>query len=165
MLAVSGSVEAARVGEAGRGFSVVSNDIRELAREAAANVDRAKDTVRSIQDQVSVLMRDFEIGIATAETEIQNNRAVFTALEKMDADLAALSAANAAILEGARQILTSAGETAVGARQIAAAAEEANGASRQASAASTQQAQGAEDLAAAIEEIAGLAEALKQHHG
>ena len=46
MLAVSGAVEAARAGESGRGFAVVSNDIRSLAREASENVERAKDTVR-----------------------------------------------------------------------------------------------------------------------
>jgi methyl-accepting chemotaxis protein len=45
MLAVSGSVEAARAGDAGRGFAVVSNDIKSLAREASQNVERAKDTV------------------------------------------------------------------------------------------------------------------------
>jgi methyl-accepting chemotaxis protein len=165
MLAVSGSVEAARAGDAGRGFAVVSNDIRELAREAATNVDQAKDTVRGILDQIIVLKRDFEISISTAEIEIQNNRSVFTALEKVDSDLATLSSANRAILDGAQQILTSSAETAAGARQIAAAAEEANGASRQASVASTEQAKGAEDLAAAIEEIAALAETLKEQNG
>src|SRR6185312_6252433 len=37
MLALSGSVEAARAGDAGRGFSLVSTDIRALARETASN--------------------------------------------------------------------------------------------------------------------------------
>ena len=48
MLAVSGSVEAARAGDAGRGFALVSGDIRGLARETSDNVDRIKDTVRGI---------------------------------------------------------------------------------------------------------------------
>ena len=38
MLAVSGSVEAARAGAAGRGFALVSADIRALARESATSV-------------------------------------------------------------------------------------------------------------------------------
>ncbi|HEY8033061.1 MAG TPA: methyl-accepting chemotaxis protein [Methylocella sp.] len=164
MLAVSGSVEAARAGDAGRGFAIVSNDIRSLAREASQNVERAKDSVRGVLEQIVILNRDLEQIIATSEIELQNNRAVFASLDKVDGELAALIAANRAILEGANAILTSTGETAVGARQIAAAAEQANVASRQAAAASTEQAQGAEDLAAAIEEIASLANALKQQH-
>jgi methyl-accepting chemotaxis protein len=160
MLAVSGSVEAARAGDAGRGFAVVSNDIRSLAREASQNVERAKDTVIGILDQVATLKRDLEQVAANAETEVQGNRAVFAALDKVDADMTALSGANQAILEGVEIILASVGEAAGGARQIA-AAEQARSASRQAAAASTEQAQGADDLAAAIEEIASLADALK----
>jgi methyl-accepting chemotaxis protein len=92
---------------------------------------------------------------------VQGNRAVFATLEKVDADMAALSGANQAILEGAETVLASVAEAGGGARQIAAAAEQARNASRQAAAASTEQAQGADDLAAAIEEIASLADALK----
>jgi methyl-accepting chemotaxis protein len=165
MLAVSGSVEAARAGDAGRGFAVVSNDIRSLAREAADNVDRAKDTVRGVLEQIGALRRDLEQSISVAEVEVQNNRAVLGALDKVDAELTALSAGNGAILQGADLILASASESTKAARQIAAAAEEAGNASRQAATASTQQAQGAEELAAAIEEIASLADALKQQNG
>ena len=43
MLAVSGSVEAARAGDAGRGFAIVSSDIRSLGREASQNVERGED--------------------------------------------------------------------------------------------------------------------------
>ena len=161
MLAVSGSVEAARAGDAGRGFAVVSNDIRSLAREASQNVERAKGTVLGILDQIATLKRDLEQVAANAESEVQGNRIVFAALDKVDANMTALSGANQAILEGAEIILASVAEVSGGARQIAAAAEQARNASRQAAAASAEQAQGADDLAAAIEEIASLADALK----
>ena len=164
MLAVSGAVEAARAGTAGRGFATVSNDIRALAREASDSVARIKDTVRGILDQIASLRRDLEQVIASGEAEIQTNRSIFAALEKVDGEVALLSAANGAIVKGADAILAAAVEMAAGARQVAAAAEEANAASRQAAAASTEQAQGAEDLAAAIEEIASLADELKQQN-
>ena len=76
MLAVSGAVEAARAGDSGRGFAVVSNDIRGLAREASENVERATDTVRGILDQIATLKSDLEQIIAAAEIEVQNNRTV-----------------------------------------------------------------------------------------
>jgi len=163
MLAVSGAVEAARAGDAGRGFALVSNDIRGLAREASESVERVKESVRNILDQIAVLRRDLEQIISTTETEVQSNRAIVTVLESVDVDVAALGEANRTILLGADGILAGAGQTAAGAKQIAAAAEEANSASRQAATASAEQAKGADDLAAAIEEIASLSDELKQN--
>ncbi len=165
MLAVSGSVEAARAGESGRGFAVVSSDIRSLAREAAESVERVKDTVRSILDQINSLRHDLEQIIATAELEVQGNRAILAALQNLDGDVASLIEANRAISEGADAIAVATTQMSVAARQVAAAAEEANSASREAATASSQQARGAEDLAAAIEEIAALADELKQQDG
>ncbi len=165
MLAVSGSVEAARAGESGRGFAVVSSDIRNLAREAAERVESVKDTVRGTLEQINSLRHDLEQIIATAELEVQANRAILTALKNLDEDVASLTEANKSISEGADAIVLAATQMSAGARQIAAAAAQASSASREAAAASSQQARGAEDLAAAIEEIASLADELKQQHG
>lgn len=165
MLAVSGSVEAARAGDAGRGFSVVSGDIRTLAREASGSVERAKDTVRGILDETASLRRDIEQVIAAAALEVQTNRNLLTTLEKLDGDVATMRTANETILRGAEAIVSAAGQSAAGARQIAVAAEETSSASRQAATAANEQARGAEDLAAAIEEIASLADELKSQHG
>jgi methyl-accepting chemotaxis protein len=161
MLAVSGSVEAARAGDAGRGFAVVSGDIRGLARETSANTDKIKDMVRSFLDQITILRRDVEQVIASNDLEVQNNLAVSVSLERLENDIAALTIANKEIMEGADAIFAAVSETSQGARQIAAAAEEASSASAQASTASAQQARGAEDLAASIEEIAALAQELR----
>ena len=161
LLAVSGSVEAARAGDSGRGFAVVSGDIRSLAREASENVERAADTVRGILDQIVVLKAGLAQVIASSEIEAQNNRAVAALLRKIGEEVAALNEASATIVEGSDAILAAAVETAAGARQIASAAEEAGSASRQAATAAAEQSRGAEDLAAAIEEIASLADELK----
>jgi methyl-accepting chemotaxis protein len=165
MLAVSGAVEAARAGDAGRGFALVSNDIRSLAREASESVERIKDTVRGILDQIALLRRDLEQIIVNGESEAQSNRDVFKTLGELTDEIIALGNANKAIQQGADAILAAAAETSTAARQIAAAAEEASSASRQAATASAEQAQSADDLAAAIEEIASLSDELKKQNG
>jgi methyl-accepting chemotaxis protein len=164
MLAVSGSVEAARAGESGRGFAVVSGDIRALARETADSVERIKDVVFAIGEQIGSLRRDLEQVVAIAEMEVRNNRALFTALDRVEADTVVVARANQSILDGADAVAAAAEEVAAGARQIAVAADQASAASRQAATASAEQARGAEDLAAAIEEIASLADSLKSKH-
>ena len=166
MLAVSGSVEAARAGESGRGFAVVSNDIRSLAREASESADKIKETVGGILDQIASLRRDLEQIVDSVEVEVQNNRTVLAAFEKVEPRGRGA---------GQRQRSDPARRRADPGRppsnrrpapaRSPAAAEEASAASRQAATASTEQAQGAEDLAAAIEEIASLADELKQQNG
>ncbi len=162
MLAVSGAVEAARAGDAGRGFSVVSNDIRSLARESSESADRIKETVRGIADQILSVRRDIEQINTAGEAEVDKNRAIGTNLDQLAAETRLLAESGAAIKRGADGILVAVGEASTGARQIAAAADEASAASRQAATAATQQASGVEDLAAAVEEIASLAEELNK---
>jgi methyl-accepting chemotaxis protein len=162
MLAVSGSVEAARAGESGRGFAVVSNDIRSLARDASANVERAKDTVRGILDQIGLLKSDLQQMSAMADAEVQRNQAVSGSLEQLGEDVITLAAASRSILGGAAKIMSATAEIAQAAQEVAAAAEQASAGAREAATAANEQSRGAEDLAAGIEEIASLAEAIRQ---
>jgi methyl-accepting chemotaxis protein len=165
MLAVSGSVEAARAGDFGKGFAVVSKDIRSLARDSGENAGRIKDTVRAIQDQIAAVRRDLEQIISAAEVENQKYGAVLSSLGVVDADMNEIAVGNQQILAGAEAILLSMKEAVRGAQQVAAVAEEAGSAASQAAAAARQQARGAEDLAAAIEEIASLAEDIQRRNG
>lgn len=161
MLAVSGSIEAARAGEGGRGFAFVSNDIRALARDAAANADRILDTVRDIQDGVAAVRRALEMVVAESETEAQRTRALIATLAAVEGDVARLEAGSADVLSGAASIVIAAREGLKGSQQIAAAAEQADRASSESATAARQQSRGAEDLAASIEEIASLADELQ----
>lgn len=162
MLAVSGSVEAARAGESGRGFAVVSNDIRNLARDASTNVERAKDTVRGILDQIAILKSELQQISGTTEVEVQRSQVVSASLLQLGDEVTALGVASRSILEGAGKILSATTEIAQAAQEVAAAAEQASVSSREAATAANEQSRGAEDLAAAIEEIASLAEAMRQ---
>ena len=165
MLAVSGSVEAARAGDLGKGFAVVSKDIRNLARDSGENAGRIKDTVRAIQDQIATVRKELEQIVAAAEAENQRSTAILSSLGVVETGMDELAAGNRQILTGAEAILASLKEGARGVQQIAAAAEEAGSAAAEASAAAKQQARGAEELAAAIEEIASLAEEIQSRNG
>ncbi|MEM7809906.1 MAG: methyl-accepting chemotaxis protein [Planctomycetota bacterium] len=61
LLALNATIEAARVGEAGRGFAVVANEVKELAREAAAATGEIHGRVGSIEtaaDDVAAEIRE-----------------------------------------------------------------------------------------------------------
>ena len=161
MLAVSGSVEAARAREFGRGFAVVSSDIRNLSRQSADNAGRAKDVAVAIQVQIAAVRRDLEMIASASQSEIRKNQAIVERLGTVQSELASLGDGANELLTASDTILRSVREVLTGTQQISAASEEASGAANQAATAARQQAQGAEDLAAAIEEIASLADELQ----
>lgn len=161
MLAVSGSVEAARAGDAGRGFAIVSTDIRKLAQDAAENIDGVKDTVRLIQLQIAAVHRELELIALASEAEISKNKQIVDRLLAAEADVDVMVRGNASILDATQAILVAAKEVQAGTQQIASVAQEASAASEQAATAAREQSRGAEDLAAAVEEIASLADELQ----
>jgi len=59
MLAISGSIEAARAGDFGKGFAVVSADIRNLAKDSESNTDKINDTIESMNSEIDTVRTDW----------------------------------------------------------------------------------------------------------
>ena len=161
MLSVSGSVEAARAGDAGRGFAIVSSDIRKLARDASENIEGVKDVVRLMQFQIAAVRRDLELVEGASTLEHKRSGGIVDRIKLIEADVAAIAKGNDQILSGADTALAADRDVHTGSGQIATAAQEASSAAAEAATAARQQSRGAEDLAAAIEEVASLADELQ----
>jgi hypothetical protein len=65
LLALNAAIEAARAGEAGRGFAVVADEVRKLAQAAK---DQAQGTAQSIQEAVSTIARIRAVATETVTT-------------------------------------------------------------------------------------------------
>jgi methyl-accepting chemotaxis protein len=161
MLAVNGSIEAARAGDFGKGFVVVATDIRNLAHDSAENADRIKDMVKSIQDQIGLVGRDLNAIVGSALTEVEKAKSITTSLNRIEGDVADIQQANHVAVTSAQEIAAAVTQVKIGVDQVSTGAAEAEKAAEQASAAAKQQSQGAEELSAAIEEIASLADELQ----
>ena len=161
MLAVSGSIEAAKAGEHGRGFSVVSTDIRNLANESATNADKIKDLVRGLEYSIAKSSQDIENAGKIAITEADNAKVATTNLGKVADDMVIIDSAMKEILTGSAEALQAINQAKKGTQQIAAAAEEAAKTIVQASAASEEQARTLNELSQAIEEISALADEMQ----
>ena len=59
MLAISGSIEAARAGDFGKGFAVVSSDIRNLAKDSESNTEKINDIVESMNSEIDTVKSDW----------------------------------------------------------------------------------------------------------
>ncbi|MCK9371851.1 MAG: methyl-accepting chemotaxis protein [Sulfuricurvum sp.] len=69
MLAISGSIEAARAGDFGKGFAVVSADIRNLAKDSESNTDKINDTIESMNAEIDTVRTDWLKLLGNQEVE------------------------------------------------------------------------------------------------
>lgn len=68
LLALNAAIEAARAGEAGKGFAVVADEVRKLAEESSNMVGEISQIIKSIQGKSSVALEKAQLGNAAVET-------------------------------------------------------------------------------------------------
>ena len=72
MLAISGSIEAARAGDFGKGFAVVSADIRNLAKDSESNTEKINDIVESMNSEIDTVKGEWNDLLHSQGTEEAN---------------------------------------------------------------------------------------------
>jgi methyl-accepting chemotaxis protein len=155
LLALNAAIEAARAGEAGKGFAVVADEVRKLAEQSGQATENIAQIINSMSSEIAEAVRTVEkassevkAGIA-ATTNTQNG--FDSIMEKLDI-----------VKSGIEQIAAAVNDNAQSTQSMVESVQDVSAVADQASASTEKAAASIEEQTARMHEISTNAEALAQ---
>jgi methyl-accepting chemotaxis protein len=146
LLALNAAIEAARAGEAGRGFAVVADEVRKLAEKTMRATSEVENAIEGIQDGATSNVHNVDEAVKAVQEANDLAKSSGEALQR----IVELSIHTA---DEVRSIATAAEEQSSASEEISAAVEDISRVTRDTS-------EGMKQSSQAVNELAGLAHEL-----
>ncbi|WP_249872058.1 methyl-accepting chemotaxis protein [Oceanobacillus saliphilus] len=153
LLALNAAIEAARAGEAGKGFAVVADEVRKLAEQVSETVTDITGFSSNIQVESSNVADSLKAGYKEVEqgtNQIKTTGETFAKISNSVSDMA----------DNIRKVSENLSEISAGSQEMNASIEEIASVSEEAAAGVEQAAATAEQSSSSMEEVAGSSEQL-----
>ena len=155
LLALNAAIEAARAGEAGRGFAVVADEVRKLAEKTMASTNDVGNAIKAIQESTAKSMTGVDNAVERIgeATELANQSG--QALQEIVATVEATG-------DQVNAIATASEEQSAASEEINQSIVQVNDMSRQTAEAMAEAAKAVSDLAAQAQGLTNLIQELKE---
>ncbi|MFJ4394297.1 methyl-accepting chemotaxis protein [Pseudomonas sp. NPDC089396] len=103
LLALNAAIEAARAGEAGRGFAVVADEVRTLARRTQVSVEEIRQVIEGLQQGTQDVVGAMHAGQRQAQASATRMEQALPALQRIGEAVAVISDMNLQIASAAEE--------------------------------------------------------------
>jgi methyl-accepting chemotaxis protein len=160
LLALNAAIEAARAGEAGRGFSVVADEIRQLAEESENATNQISSLVKEIQNGVGNAVEKMDETEVVVDQSVDAIKSTGNSFEKINKATTNLMELIENISLKAKNVGLNSKEVESIIQEIASVSEEAASNSEEVAAASEEQSSSTKEIVNAADELAYIANEL-----